>query len=396
MGQSMGNQVRVNVSTRVNNADIRWEKRDGREYVIVPSATLPDNVVMNRILYSAEEIEKGYQTLERTPAPMGHPKVGDVYISAREPEAINGFWVGAHNENVRRQNGRVFVDKAIDVETARSTEKGRQLLDAISKKEPIHTSTGVLLVPQEVEHDDYDMIATDIILDHDAFLLSEKGAATPSQGVGVFVNSEGERVEVQNATITEEDMLEMVDWMAWDIVDRAERQEEQERKKPLFESVKAKIVDALKIVLSSTDEGAAGLAVNRNGEDDMSVTKEEFEAFKAEMLAAVNAKGKDEPVADDLKATVNEAVKEAVKPIQDQMTANAEAEKAKAKAEHEAAVNKVVEAEILEKEVAETMDTVALNALAEKFGKPGAAYGVNGKFGGGSDKFNPDDLAPEA
>jgi hypothetical protein len=49
-------QVRVNVRSLANMKAVRKEKRNGRDVVIVPSATLPDNVIMNGILYPADEI----------------------------------------------------------------------------------------------------------------------------------------------------------------------------------------------------------------------------------------------------------------------------------------------------------------------------------------------------
>ena len=63
-------QIRANIRTAVNSAKIRREKRNGRDVIIVPSATLPDNIIMNRIMYPADVIEAGYKTLERTPAPL--------------------------------------------------------------------------------------------------------------------------------------------------------------------------------------------------------------------------------------------------------------------------------------------------------------------------------------
>ena len=68
---------------------------------------------------------------------------------------------------------------------------------------------------------------------------------------------------------------------------------------------------------------------------------------------------------------------EAIKGQLDTIQANAQAAE---KAEHDAAVTAVVEAEILDKEVAEKMDTNALKALHEKFGKPGSAAGLNSAF----------------
>ncbi|NBV95832.1 MAG: hypothetical protein EBR90_03460, partial [Actinobacteria bacterium] len=141
----LSGQVRVNVRTAVNNAQIRRDKRNGKDVIIVPSATLPDDVVMNNIKYPADEIAKSFHTLDRTFAPFRHPMVNGQYVSAREPEAVNDFYIGAWNENVRRENGRVWLDKVIDVEVANRTESGKRLLDAINKGEPIHTSTGIFM-----------------------------------------------------------------------------------------------------------------------------------------------------------------------------------------------------------------------------------------------------------
>jgi len=42
---------------------------------------------MNRKLYPAVEIEKAYNTLERNPMPLGHPKVDGKHASVRDPYA---------------------------------------------------------------------------------------------------------------------------------------------------------------------------------------------------------------------------------------------------------------------------------------------------------------------
>lgn len=186
----------------VGKEKVRRETRNGREYVIVSSATLPDNVVMNRGLYPAEEIEKSYASLEGTHAPVEHPKNNDgEYISANDPEAmLNGYLVGAVNRNVKRENGRVWVDKEIDVAEALKSDKGKRLLDRVAmledgKIDSIHTSTGVVLVAEDANGintndagDEYEWIATSMIMDHDAILLDSIGAATPEKGVGIGVN----------------------------------------------------------------------------------------------------------------------------------------------------------------------------------------------------------------
>lgn len=191
-------QIRVNMRSKVANSKIRRERNaDGRNVIIVPSATLPDNVVMNGGLYPAEEIEKSYMTLDNTPAPLGHPQINGQFVNASLPQAINSFYVGAYNTNVRREDGKVYLDKVIDVEVAERTEGGRRLIDAINAGQPIHTSTGLVCDRENTKGEGWEWVARNMLFDHDAILLDEEGAATPEQGVGMMVN--GVTIEVVNA-----------------------------------------------------------------------------------------------------------------------------------------------------------------------------------------------------
>ncbi len=184
--------MRVNLRAAVNAADIRTEMYNGREHLVLPSYTLPDNVVMNGGLYPADEIEKSYKSLEDTPAPVGHPQIDGEYVSAYHPAAINGYYAGAFNRNVRRDGHRIYLEKWVDTEFAKTNAQGQALLAAIADKQPIHTSTGVLLEPEPVTNAalGYKWIARNMRFDHDAILINETGAATPEQGVGLFVNVE--------------------------------------------------------------------------------------------------------------------------------------------------------------------------------------------------------------
>lgn len=64
---------RVNVLTVVNSAsNITTETIDGKPHIVVRGITpVVDDIVMNRKLYPAAEIEKAYNTLERNPMPLG-------------------------------------------------------------------------------------------------------------------------------------------------------------------------------------------------------------------------------------------------------------------------------------------------------------------------------------
>jgi hypothetical protein len=192
------NKIRVNVATQTDVTKVRTEQRNGRTVLIVPSKTLPDNIVMKGVMYPAEEIAKSYKTLEGTQAPFGHPMVDGQYVNALHPAALNSAHIGAHNENVRQENGVVLLDKVIDVDVAERTEQGRAVLNAINKGDPIHTSTGLVYDPEDAPKGSaYKTIARNMLFDHDCILIGEAGAATPAQGVGMMVNAllDGSEVE---------------------------------------------------------------------------------------------------------------------------------------------------------------------------------------------------------
>lgn len=184
-------ELRVNAFTAVDNSKIRRETVDGRDYVIVPSATLPPNVVMNGILYPAEETARTFMQLEGKLAPLGHPvNAAGEWISANEATAIHANHVGAFNRNVTMgADGRVHAEKWIDVLYANGTERGPELLAAIEKGEPITTSIAIWLgVHPVAEGLPYQGRAEYKVIDHDAILIGEAPAAGIDQGVGLFVN----------------------------------------------------------------------------------------------------------------------------------------------------------------------------------------------------------------
>ena len=358
----MPKQVRVNIRAVANMAAVRKEKRNGRDVVIVPSATLPDDVVMNEIMYPADEIAKSFASLDGTPAPLGHPLVNGRFVSARDPEGINRSWVGAWNENVRRENGRVLLDKIIDVEVANRSEGGQAVLNAIDKGEPVHTSTGLLCELEDANGDvPYKHIARNMVFDHDAILLGEDGAATPEQGVGMMVNSKGEEIEVINSALDDADRD--LDWA----LDSAFRALERRRRAPLVERMKAAVMEAF---AGSERETSA----NRK-EADMS------EKELNELSAKVNTLSESvEKIAETLTKTAETV--EGLAKDQAEIKAN---QKAKDEAEHAELVVKVVKANILDEDEAKELTLNALRKLAKK-AEPGRAAALNGAYRGGGNE----------
>lgn len=193
-------KVQVNVTTKVNSQAIRRESYNGREHLVLPSYTLPANVVMNDGLYTASEIDAHYQGLEGTLAPLGHPQLNGAFISAFSPEGINQGHIGAWNRNVKKSGNRIYLEKWVDTQIANQSEGGRELIsrvEAIERGEdvpPIHTSVAVFLDQLEPNEQQKSTGAKWVAkihgMDHDAILLHEVGAATPEQGVGLMVNAD--------------------------------------------------------------------------------------------------------------------------------------------------------------------------------------------------------------
>lgn len=364
----MPKQVRVNITTLANVKAVRKEKRNGRDVVIVPSATLPDDVVMNDIMYPKAEIAKSFGTLNRTPAPLGHPLVNGKFVSARDPEGINIGWIGAWNENVRQDKGRVFLDKIIDVEMANRSEGGKAVLAAIEKGDPVHTSTGLVCMLEAANGDvNYKFTARDIEFDHDAILLGEEGAATPAQGVGMLVNSSGEtqEIEVINSALDEADRE--LDWA----VDSAVRAMEKLQRAPLYERIKSAIIEAIG---GSEREPSA----NRK-EAEMST--EELKALSAKVDTLSESMSK----IGDIGKTVGDAITNAIKPLIDAQTAALNAQKSKDEEELKGLREKIVKANLLDEDGAKELTLNAARKLVEK-AAPGKAAALNGAFRPAGDK----------
>lgn len=206
---------RVNVLTVVNSAsNITTETIDGKPHIVVRGITpVVDDIVMNRKLYPAAEIEKAFNTLERNPMPFGHPKVDGKHVSARDVRAVNNYHVGAWFQNVTHKGGKVDGDMYVDRQYAESSEKGKRLVNRLDEMaagtntDPIHISTGLLYsriaANGESKGKKYNEIATNMMFDHVAVLLDEPGAGTPEEGVGIFVNAEGEEQQIETANLSE-------------------------------------------------------------------------------------------------------------------------------------------------------------------------------------------------
>lgn len=205
------NQKRVHILSAVNAANV---SKDGNTYTIRDVVGALDDIVMNGRLYPADQLAAGVNSLEGKPAPAGHPKSAEgKFISALNGEALASAWIGSYVRNARHEGGRTMVDVVVNEAQAKAHPDGAKLVERLdaaiagTNSDPIHVSTGLMMQPitanGESRGKKYSSIVTNIQYDHLAILLNERGAATPDEGVGMFVNADGEQ-QVESVIVNTE------------------------------------------------------------------------------------------------------------------------------------------------------------------------------------------------
>ena len=174
-----------------------------------------NDIVMNGMLYPADQLAKGVATLNGKPAPAGHPKnEAGQYISALNGEALLNAYIGSICTNARHEGGKTLVDVVVNEAQAKAHPDGAKLVERLdaaiagNNADPIHVSTGLFVEAISANGESlgkkYDRIATNLQYDHLAILLNQTGAGTPEQGVGMFLNAEGTEEEVEAVAVNAE------------------------------------------------------------------------------------------------------------------------------------------------------------------------------------------------
>ncbi|WP_395279443.1 DUF2213 domain-containing protein [Enterobacter bugandensis] len=199
-------------SLAINASNISTTTINGQEhYVIRGVVPIVDDIVMNGGLYPAEEINKSFKTMERKLMPIGHPMVNGKYVPSTDPEALNTYYAGAWAQNVSKSNDKVVMDVYVNKSVAESKPNGKRLIQRLDDMmsganiDPIHVSTGLLLNKEqragESKGKKHSWVAHNLDFEHTAILLDEPGAGTPEEGVGMFVNADGQEADVETTSL---------------------------------------------------------------------------------------------------------------------------------------------------------------------------------------------------
>lgn len=226
-------KLQVNVLTTINSAsNISEQIIEGDDhYVIKNVVPIVDDIVLNGILYPAEEIKKSYHALDGNPAPYDHPKIDGKYVSAHNVRAVNQYHVGAWIENPTHDGSKVLVDMKINKRIAERSEKGIELLSRVAALKddpenapPIEVSTGLLLNRRDGKGQSkgkaYNSIAANLEWDHLASLPPGTPAAgRPDEGVGMFAANSGEEIERVTVNLEEstvpDDSANKINYKSW-------------------------------------------------------------------------------------------------------------------------------------------------------------------------------------
>ena len=199
-------------SLAINASNISTTTINGQEhYVIRGVVPIVDDIVMNGGLYPAEEINKSFKTMERKLMPIGHPMVNGKYVPSTDPEALNTYYAGAWAQNVSKANDKVVMDVYVNKAVADTKPDGKRLIQRLDDMmsgeniDPIHVSTGLLLNKEqragESKGKKHSWVAHNLDFEHTAILLDEPGAGTPDEGVGMFVNADGQEADVESTSL---------------------------------------------------------------------------------------------------------------------------------------------------------------------------------------------------
>ncbi|HGH3375163.1 TPA: DUF2213 domain-containing protein [Kluyvera cryocrescens] len=441
-------------SLAINASNISTTIINGQEhYVIRGAVPIVDDIVMNGGLYPAEEINNSYLTMERKLMPLGHPMVNGKYVSANDPQAVNDYYAGAWAQNVSKSGDKTVNDVYVNKAVAETKPDGKRLIARLDEmiagtnSEPIHLSTGLLLNKEqktgESKGKKYSWVAHNMQFDHIAILLDEPGAGTPEEGVGMFVNADGQEANVETTSLIDaansmkdgwwnkvKFFISNVSEMSFDDIYQALRMSiKQDDKKWRYvvsvwpdhfvyeedgENAKPKLFDQKYLISDKvvTLVGDPVEVVRKPTEYEVKTNGEE-NPMKEKMIAALNAAGvKTEGLTDDqvwdayneqvkkpvddnidpktgkpkvkptetgansdMQAMITAAVNAAVKPLQDQLQANAEKD---LKTKREAVKSKfpfMTEAAI---------NSLAGDALNDMFSQCQTSTGLNPSFQGNS------------
>lgn len=186
---------------QTERVSIRFEKLEGRDYMVMPMVMLTEGVHAGSngpLLYPSAELAKTPAVWNHKPIVVYHPTENGQAISACEPAVISRRKVGIimNTKYIPPSRGNVGKLRAEAwLETNRLKAVDDRVLDAINKGSMVEVSTGLFTDNEQTEgtwnKEHYDCIARNYRPDHLAILPDEVGACSVKDGAGLLRNAAG-------------------------------------------------------------------------------------------------------------------------------------------------------------------------------------------------------------
>lgn len=167
---------------------------DNREYLVAPGTIIVQGVLGDEFV-PAEEFGRHVQAWAGRPLPLLHPRnARNELISANSPELLAAHSVG-FLYNPRLDGDRIRGEYWIDIEKARAMGgEALELIDRLEANEQVETSTAYYRqldpTPGVWDGRQYQGIARNLVPDHIAVLLHQRGNCSCEDGCGLLANAE--------------------------------------------------------------------------------------------------------------------------------------------------------------------------------------------------------------
>lgn len=299
--------------------------------------TINDSV-MNGVLYSKEENAKGIPSIKGKPFTIDHPAdENGNFISALEGNGLMDYFSGGVVTNAYEVDDVWYVDAEIKKSLLAAQTNGKELTEKLEGKSDLGVSTGLYFENNQVAGtnsagQEYSRVAMNQDFNHLAAVDNPAGG----KGTTAVFNSDNtfacnfsdiKPIGPQNELIENDNFIDKLANKLKGLF--ANDNQTGYNNTDLNTNHEAPIMDRTEML------EALGLATNSQ------VTDDELKTLLKTKLAANASEVLDE---DKVTSIVEQAVNAAVKPLQDQLTANADKELSEV-AEQVAALNKGLDAE---------------------------------------------------
>jgi hypothetical protein len=287
-------QMKLTQKINLKTQDIKYDKIDGVNYLIVPAVMLMETVV-NGALVKANELLA--ETWNGVPVTVDHPHDGQGnYLSANSPKIIEKFAIGTVF-NARVEDKKLKAEVWIDVNKA--NKKFPDFINKLTEDGSImEVSTGYFAQDKSTtgtfNDKNYDTEHFDIKPDHFALLPNCEGACSVEAGCGIRANDQAKETDglkalfdgmIKNIGLGTEAVKENNKLNAKNVVDTIPI-------KDVVEALKVFQSDLVKLLNQKETNMTKEIKANCMDKEDVALLKE-LKAERAEKVKALQSKVKE-------------------------------------------------------------------------------------------------------